>query len=170
MRRHYYDSLHFPFLTDLLFDQLVNFDWETSRKEIEEERKKKECKDDKRCNYLRVLDDEFNKNIRFYSPTFELVDDQYVYKTMVPKELKASDIVIDATSGSLYFGYKYKTDNGETSTATLETLPADLDVDSMKAVLKNGAVTITAKRLEKKEEPKKEELDDEIEYEIEIGK
>lgn len=169
MLRHYYDSLRFPFLTDLLFDQLANFDWETSRKEIEEERKKKECKDEGRCNYLRVLDDDFNKDIKFYSPTFELVDDQYVYKTVVPKELKVEDIKIDAGGDSFYFGYKYKTNNGETSTATLETLPDDLDVESMKAVLKNGTVTITAKRLEKKEEPEKEE-DDEIEYEIEIGK
>ena len=38
--RHYYDSLRFPFLTDLLFDQLANWDWANTRKEIEEAKKK----------------------------------------------------------------------------------------------------------------------------------
>ena len=37
--RHYYDSLSFPFLTDLLFDQLTNWDWANTRKEIEEAKK-----------------------------------------------------------------------------------------------------------------------------------
>lgn len=168
--RHYYDSRLFPFLSDLLFDQLENFDWATSRKELEEERKTKECKKncgEERCNYLRVLDDNFNKEVKFYSPTFELVDGKYVYKTWVPKDLKANEIKISAFSGSFYFGYEHKSDTGSFSTASIDTLPDDLDVGSMKAVVKNGVVTITANKVEKKVE-KKVEDDDETEYEIEI--
>ena len=174
--RHYYDSRLFPFLSDLLFDQLENFDWATSRKELEEERKEKECTKKhgkERCNYLRLVDDDpnWNKDIKFYSPQFELVDDQYVYKTVVPKDLKASEIKISATEGSFYFGYEHKSETGSYSTASLDTLPEDLDIDSMKAVVKNGTVTITAKKLEKKPEPEPEvEEEDEVEYEIEIEK
>lgn len=162
--RHYYDSLSFPFLTDLLFDQLTNWDWANTRKEIEEAKKKE-------AEAGSVYSPEvFNKNIKLFSPTFELVDNKYVYKTMVPKELKAEDIKIDYTDGELYFGYKMKTKNGESSVATIETLPSDLDVETMKATLKNGVVTITAEWdpvPDVEPEPEKEE---ETEYEIEIGK
>jgi HSP20 family molecular chaperone IbpA len=167
--RHYYDSLRFPFLTDLLFSQLLNFDWESSRKEIEDQRKKKECKDEDRCNYLQVLNDDFNRGIKFYSPTFELIDGQYVYKTFVPKQMDPKDITISIDNNQFYFSYKYKTENGESSSAVFETLPEDLDTDSLKAVVKNGAVTITAKQVAKKPEPPKEPEED-VEYEIEIEK
>ena len=112
--RHYYDSLSFPFLTDLLFDQLTNWDWANTRKEIEEAKKKE-------AEAGSVYSPEvFNKNIKLFSPTFELVDDpdnslgkKYLYKTMVPKELKPEDIKIDATDGELYIAYKVKTKTGE---------------------------------------------------------
>ena len=167
--RHYYDSRIFPFLSDLLYEQLSNFNWESSRREIEEEKKlKKECgKDKNRCNYLQVLDRDWNNDIRFYSPSFELVDDQYVFKTTVPKKLNPKDIEISVADGSFYFGYRLKTETGENSSAMAETLPEDLDADTLKAVVKNGLVTVTAKKVEKKEEPKEVE-DDETEYEIEI--
>lgn len=168
--RHYYDSLSFPFLTDLLFDQLTNWDWANTRKEIEEAKKKE-------AEAGSVYSPEvFNKNIKLFSPTFELVDDpdnslgkKYLYKTMVPKELKPEDIKIDATDGELYIAYKVKTKTGESSSAVLETLPDDLDVESMKAVLKDGVVTITAEWNPKMEDPEPEE-EEETEYEIEIGK
>ena len=169
--KHLYDSRIYPFLGDLLFDQLLNFDWESSRKEIEEERKRKECKKcDEKCVSVPSVfcDEELNKDLKFYSPKFELGEDGvYTYKTTVPKDLKPGELKIDAYHDSFYFGYEHKTENGSFNTASVETLPVDIDVDSMKAVLKNGVVTITAKKLEKKkEEPK----DDDIEYEIEIGK
>ena len=164
---HYYDSIRFPFLSDILFDQLLNFDWESSRKEIEEEKKRRECKKH-HCNYLQTKEP-LNTDIRVYTPEFELKDGVYTYVTRVGKNVKPEDIKIDASDGSFLLSYSSKSDTGSMSATSLETLPKDLDVDTMKAVFKNGKLTITAKQAVKKEEPEKKE-DDEIEYEIEIGK
>ena len=174
---HFYDSIRFPFLSDLLFNQLLNFDWEASRKEIEEE-KKRECKKDSKkdcckehCGYLRMLDDDgWNKNLSIYSPKFELgEDDVYRFHTTVPKDVKPEEVHIDAIDGTFYFGYDHKTDNGSFSAASIDSLPNDIDINSMRAVLKNGEITITASRLPEKE--CMEEIDDdETEYELEIGK
>ena len=163
--RRYFDSRRFPFLTDLLFDELLNFDWESSRKEIEEAKKNK---DEKGCNYLRVLDDNWSTP-KVYHPDFELKDGVYTYTTWIPKGVKPEDIKIDASCGTFYFAYEYKSECGKISAASSQTLPEDLDVDSMKAVLKNGVLTITANQVVEKEEEKKAE-DEDVEYEIEIGK
>ena len=136
---HFYDSIRFPFLSDLLFDQLLNFDWETSRKEIEEEKKrecKKDCKEDcctEHSGYLRMLDDDgWNKNLSIYSPKFELgEDDVYRFHTTVPKDVKPEEIHIDAIGGTFYFGYDHKTDNGSFSAASIDALPNDIDINSM---------------------------------------
>lgn len=167
MRRRYYDSRFFPFLGDLLFDQLLNFDYETTKKELEEERKALKAKEE-RNDYLRT-EEPLNTDIKFYHPDFVLEDGVYTYKTTVPKDLDPKEIRIDASDGQLYFGYVHKTDTGEYSTATIETIPDDLDVKSMKAVVKAGQVTITANQVVKKEGPEMES-DDDIEFEIEIGK
>ena len=78
--RHYYDSLRFPFLTDLLFDQLLNFDWKSMRKELDEERKKLIEKEKKMfrtdsCIPSVTCADDWNKDVKFYSPQFELGED-----------------------------------------------------------------------------------------------
>ena len=174
MRRHYYDSIRFPFLSDLLFDQLVNFDWEASRKEIERGKKdlsrlEKFCKnEDKHCKYLQT-EDTLNDDIYVYAPEFKLKDGVYTYKTNIGKEVKPEDITIDAGAGYLFLKYESKSEGSSFSAASSESMPEDLDVDSMKAVFKNGVLTITAKQVEKKKEVKKE-CDDDVEYEIEIGK
>lgn len=171
--RRFYSSRYLPFLTDLLFDQLTCFDWDASNREIENEKKtlREKCcdKNKNNCNYLRVLDEDFKSDVKFCSSTFERVDDKYVYKTTVPKDLKPEDIKIDAYPGHFYFAYEHTTENGSYSASSIDTLPEDLDIDSMKAVLKGGVITITADILPEKEETKTNE-DDETEYEIEIGK
>lgn len=164
--RRYYDSRFFPFLGDLLFDQLLNFDYETTKKELEEERKALKAAEN---NYLRT-EEPLNTDIKFFHPEFVLEDGVYTYKTNVPKDLDPKEIKIDTSDGQFYFGYTHKTKTGEYSAATFESLPDDLDVDSMKAVVKAGQVTITANQIVKKEEVKKEEPEEEVEYEIEIGK
>ena len=164
MFRHYYDSRMFPFLGDLLFDQLFNFDWESSRKEIEKEKKlKKECN-----KYLRVLDEDWNNDIKVYGPEFKLEDGVYTFKTNVPRNLKPDEITIDAYPGYFYFSYEHKTENGSEAASSIDSLPEDLDINTMKASFKNGVVTVTAKQVVKEEEPKKEE-DQDVEFEIEIG-
>ena len=170
MSRHYYDSRFLPFLGDLLFDELLNFNWENSKKELEEERKlKKECnKND--CKYLQVLDDEWNSGIKFYSQEFKLEDGVYTFETFIGKNVKPADVKIDAYDRRFYLSYVSKTETGENSAALTETLPEDLDVDSLKAVLKGGKLTITANQVVKEEEPEKEEVDEDTVYEIEIGK
>lgn len=168
MRRRYYDSRDFPFLSGLLIDQLLNFDWETSRKEIEEEEKKiRECKE-KCCNYLQTKEP-LNTDLKVYTPEFKLEDGVYTYVATVGKNVKPEDIKIDASDGSFLLSYSSKSDTGSMSATSLETLPKDLDVDTMKAVFKNGIITITANQVVKKEEPEKES-DDDVIYEIEIGK
>ena len=168
MRRRYYDSRDFPFLSGLLIDQLLNFDWETSRKEIEEEEKKiRECKE-KCCNYLQTKEP-LNTDLKIYTPEFKLEDGVYTYVTTVGKNVKPEDIKIDASDGSFLLSYSSKSDTGSMSATSLETLPKDLDVESMKAVLKNGVITITANQVVKEEEPDTEEDEGTI-YELEIGK
>ena len=155
----------------MLFDQLLNFDWESSRKELEEEKKRLKKEEDE-CVHVPTIfgSGDLNKDLKFYTPQFELGEDGvYTYKTSIPKDVKPEELKIDAYPGGFYFGYDHKTETGSYSCATVESLPDDLDIDTMKAVLKNGQVTITAKQVEKKEEPQKDD-DDEIEYEIEIGK
>ena len=155
-------------MSDLLFEQLFNFDWESSRREIEEEeRKKKECKKEN-CDYLQTLEP-LNTDLKVYAPEFKLKDGVYTYVTSVGKNVKPEDIKIDASDGSFLLSYSSKSDTGSMSATSLETLPKDLDVDTMKAVLKNGVITITANQVVKKEEPEKED-DDDVEFEIEIGK
>lgn len=166
MSRHYYDSRFLPFLGDLLFDQLLNFDYGTTKKELEEERKALKAAEN---NYLRT-EEPLNTDIKFYHPDFVLEDGVYTYKTTVPKDLDPKEIKIDTSGGQFYFGFTHKADTGEYSAASIETLPGDLDVDSMKAVVKAGQVTITANQIVKEEEVKKEEPEEEVEYEIEIGK
>ena len=165
--RHYYDSRRFPFLSDLLFEQLFNFDWESSRKEIEEEKEHRECKKHC-CNYLQT-DEPLNTDLEVYTPEFKLEDGVYTYVTSVGKNVKPEDIKIDASDGSFLLSYSSKSDTGSMSATSLETLPKDLDVETMKAVFKNGTITITANQVVKKEEPEKED-DDDVEFEIEIGK
>lgn len=168
MRRRYYDSRDFPFLSGLLIDQLLNFDWETSRKEIEEEEKKiRECKE-KCCNYLQTKEP-LNTDLKVYTPEFKLEDGVYTYVTSIGKNVKPEDIKIDASDGSFLLSYSSKSDTGSMSATSLETLPKDLDVETMKAVLKNGVITITAKQVVKEEEPEKED-DDETVYELTIEK
>lgn len=180
--RHYYDSRMFPFLSDILFDQLLNFDWESSRKEIEEEKKrternlsrleafcKKGKKDDRCCNYLQTEED-LNKDLKVYTPEFKLEDGVYTYVTNVGKNVKPEDIKIDATDGSFLLSYSSKSDTGSMSVSSFETLPEDLDEDTLKAVLKNGVLTVTANQVPKVEEKPEPENDDDVEYEIEIGK
>ena len=168
MRRRYYDSRDFPFLSGLLIDQLLNFDWETSRKEIEEEEKKiRECKE-KCCNYLQTKEP-LNTDLKVYTPEFKLEDGVYTYVTSVGKNVKPEDIKIDASDGSFLLSYSSKSDTGSMSATSLETLPKDLDVETMKAVFKNGVITITAKQVVKEEEPEKED-DDETVYELTIEK
>ena len=177
--RHYYDSRALPFLSDLLFDQLLNFDWESSRREIEEEKKRTErnlsrlekfCKKDKKdgkcCNYLQT-EDIPNKDIKVYTPEFKLEDGKYTYETRVGSDVKPSDVKIDINDGSLYLSYSCTTETSAWAASSVETLPRDLDVNSMKAVLKNGVLTITADQLPEEEE---KNVDDDVEYEIEIGK
>ena len=179
--RHYYDSRAFPFLSDLLFDQLLNFDWESSRKEIEEERKKTErslsrleafCKKGEKggrhCNYLRT-EDTLNNGLRVCTPEFKLEDGVYTYVTNVGKNVKPEDIKIDATDGSFLLSYSSKSDTGSMSVSSFETLPEDLDEGTLKAVLKNGVLTVTANQVPKVEKKPEPENDD-VEYEIEIGK
>lgn len=169
MFRHYYDSRMFPFLSDLLFDQLFNFDWESSRKEIEEEKKlKKEC-GKKNCNYLRVLDDWASHEAKVYGPEFKLEDGVYTFEANIGKNVKPADVKIDAYDGRFFLSYSSKTETGENSSALTETLPDDLDIESMKAVLKNGKLTITAGQVIKEAEPEKDD-DEDVEFEIEIGK
>ena len=165
--RRYYDSRFFPFLGDLLFDQLLNFDYETTKKELEEERKALKAAEN---NYLRT-EEPLNTDIKFFHPEFVLEDGVYTYKTTVPKDLDPKEIKIDTSDGQLYFGYTHKTKTGEYSAATFESLPDDLDVDSMKAVVKAGQVTITAKQVEeKKDKVANNKPEEEVGYEIEIGK
>lgn len=177
--RRYYDSRALPFLSDLLFDQLLNFDWESSRKEIEEERRKAErnlsrlekfCKKDKkdgwRCNYLQTEED-LNKDLKVYTPEFKLEDGKYTYETRVGSDVKPSNVKVDVIDGSLHLSYSCTTETSAWAASSVETLPRDLDVNSMKAVLKNGVLTITADQLPEEEE---KNVDDDIEYEIEIGK
>ena len=168
MRRRYYDSRDFPFLSGLLIDQLLNFDWDASRKEIEEEEKKiRECKE-KCCNYLQTKEP-LNTDLKIYTPEFKLEDGVYTYVTTVGKNVKPEDIKIDASSGSFLLSYSSKSETGSMSATSLETLPEDLDVESMKAVLKDGVITITAKQVVKEDEPEKEEDEGTI-YELEIEK
>lgn len=176
--RRYYDSRALPFLSDLLFDQLLNFDWESSRKEIEEERRKAErnlshlekfCKKKgERCNYL-LTDEDLNKDLKVYTPEFKLADGVYTYKTNIGKEVKPKDVKIDVNDGSFWLTYSCQTETGAWSATSIETLPEDLDADTMKAVLKNGVLTVTANQVAKVEEKPEPENDD-VEYEIEIGK
>ena len=169
MFRHYYDSRIFPFLSDLLFDQLDNFNWETSRKEIEDAKKlKKECNKNT-CKYLRAIDEDWNNDIKFYGPEFKLKDGVYTFETNIGKNVKPADVKIDAYDGRFFLSYSSKTETGENSSALTETLPDDLDIESMKAVLKNGKLTITAGQVIKKAEPEKDD-DEDVEFEIEIGK
>jgi HSP20 family molecular chaperone IbpA len=180
--RHYYDSRMFPFLSDILFDQLLNFDWESSRKEIEEEKKKTEknlsrleefCKKGKKdgryCNYLQTEED-LNKDLKVYTPEFELEDGVYTYKANIGKGVKPEDVKISASEGTFCLTYSCKTETGAWSATSIDTLPEDLDTDTLKAVLKNGVLTVTADQLLKVEEVVEPEKDDDIEYEIEIGK
>ena len=168
--RHYYDSRFFPFLGDLLFDQLLNFDYETTKKELAEECKALKAKREN-CDYLRTLEP-LNQDIKFYHPDFVLEDGVYTYKTTVPKDLDPKEININAYGDQLYFGYTHKSDTGEYSAASVETLPKDFDIDSMKAVVKGGRVTITANQFVKDEveDKKNDEPDEDIEYEIEINR
>ena len=83
--------------------------------------------------------------------------------------MKPEDIKIDASDGSFLLSYSSKSDTGSMSATSLETLPKDLDVETMKAVFKNGVITITAKQVVKEEEPEKED-DDETVYELTIEK
>ena len=170
---HYYDSRFFPFLGDLLFDELLNFNWGDSLKEIEEAKKKNLPKkyEDKEhnCNYLQC-DTPMNENLRFYTPEFKLEDGVYTYETNLGKDVKPEDIKIDASFGTFHLSYSSETESGKMSAATLETLPKDLDTDTMKAVFKNGKLTITAKQKPEEVEEKNDEKDDEVEFEIEIGK
>lgn len=173
--RRFNDFDIFPFW----IDRMLESDWRREmRKFLGEDRKcrkhncEKECKKED-CNYLRIADncDDWNKTIQFYSPTFKLGEDgTYTYTTTIPKGVKPGDIEIDAAAGTFFLKYEAKSEDGNSSwsSASSETLPKDLDVDSMKAVLKGGVLTITAKQVVK-EEPKVEE-EDETEYEIEIGK
>ena len=180
--RRFNDSRLFPFQGLFWLDQLdrlLDLDRDFLRKELAPVKECKcgkdcKCEKDRKCeeenNYLRVADgDEWNKTIQFYSPRFELGEDGvYTYTTTISKDVKPKDIVIDAIAGHFYLQYGVKTENSEWSAASSDTLPDDLDVETMKAVLKNGVLTITAKQVVK-EEPKVEE-EDEVEYEIEIGK
>ena len=180
--RHY-DSRAFPFLTGLLFDELLNFDWRSSWDEIKriEEAEKKmtknlpekhQNKDDVNkngCYYLQY-DTPMNENLRFYTPEFKLEDGVYTYETNLGKDVKPEDIKIDASLGTFHLSYSSETENGTMSAATLETLPKDIDIDTMKAVFKNGKLTITAKQKPEEVEEKNEERSDEVEFEIEIGK
>ena len=167
MSRHYYDSRFLPFLGDLLFDQLLNFDYGTTKKELEEERKALKAAEN---NYLRT-EEPLNTDIKFYHPDFVLEDGVYTYKTTVPKDLDPKEIKINTSGRQFYFGFTHKADTGEYSAASIETLPGDLDVDSMRAVVKAGQVTITAKQVEeKKDEVVNNKPEEEVEYEIEIGK
>lgn len=176
MFRNYYDSRMFPFLGNILFDELLNFDWDTARedaKKIENGvRKARDNAKNNSSNYLQVLDEDFNKDIKFYCKEFELDEENhvYTYETTIGKEVKPEDIKIDTFDGEFYFSYSVKTENGEYSSATTYKLPNDLDTDTMKAVLKNGKLTITANQKVEEKEPIDSENDDEIEYEIEIGK
>ena len=177
--RRYYDSRALPFLSDLLFDQLLNFDWESSRKEIEEERRKAErnlshlekfCKKrGERCNYL-LTDEDLNKDLKVCTPEFKLEEGKYTYETRVGSDVKPSNVKVDVIDGSLHLSYSCTTETSAWAASSVETLPRDLDVNSMKAVLKNGVLTITANQIVRKEEEKKKEPEEEVEYEIEIGK
>ena len=101
MSRHYYDSRFLPFLGDLLFDQLLNFDYGTTKKELEEERKALKAAEN---NYLRT-EEPLNTDIKFYHPDFVLEDGVYTYKTTVPKDLDPKEIKIDTSGGQFYFRY-----------------------------------------------------------------
>lgn len=178
--RHYYDSRFFPFLENLLFDQLLNFDWKTSMKEIEEEREERlrsrkprdrykyknlpEFKEEK-CNYVSTELPLCRPKI--YTPEFKLEDGVYTYVVHVGKEVKPENLKVDASENTLCVRYSTKTKNGSSAGSSLETMPEDLDVETMKAVLKNGVLTITAKQKELKKE---EEPEEDLEFEIEIGK
>lgn len=165
--RHYYDSRLFPFLGDLLFDELLNFDWRSVRKELEKERKalrEAEVPDGE----LFVQTDDIMTEPKIYSPDFELKDGVYTLVMNVGKEVHPSELDVDATGGEIYIGYEHEYENVKTSTSSVRTMPKDLDVESMKAVLKNGVLTITAKQVPDEVEERKD--DEEVEFEIEIGK
>lgn len=164
--RHYYDSRFFPFLGDLLFDELLNFDWASTRKELMEKCKKTipEVPDGE----LFVQTDDIMTEPKIYSPDFELKDGVYTLVMNVGKETHPSELDIDATGGEIYIGYEHEYENVKTSASSVRTMPKDLDVESMKAVLKNGVLTITAKQ--KPEEVEERKDDEEVEFEIEIGK
>lgn len=165
--RHYYDSRFFPFLGDLLFDELLNFDWRSVRKELEKERKalrEAEVPDGE----LFVQTDDIMTEPKIYSPDFELKDGVYTLVMDIGKEVHPSELKVDAADGEIYVGYEHEYENVKTSASSVRTMPKDLDVESMKAVLKNGVLTITAKQVPDEVEERKD--DEEVEFEIEIGK
>ena len=107
--------------------------------------------------------------MKFYTPEFKLADGVYTYVTSVGKEVKPKDVKIDVNDGSFWLTYSCKTETGAWSATSIETLPGDLDTDTLKAVLKNGVLTVTANQAAKVEKNPEPENDD-VEYEIEIGK
>ena len=82
------------------------------------------------------------------------------------------DVVRDDDSDDAYITIHTETkdDFGKCATVTTETLPKDLDPDTLKASVKAGVVTITAEQVVPEVKEKEEPVaGDEKEYEIEIN-
>lgn len=108
---------------------------------------------------------------------FTLDKETKVYKAVINinKNTEVKDIKIDVTKGDdginrICLATEARYNGGTEKSVSAETLPEDLDPDTLKASVKAGVLTITAKQSEKPvEKPKVPVAGDEVEYEIEIG-
>ena len=106
-------------------------------------------------------------------PFFELKDGKYVHTSSVGENTKPEDIDINIYEDSISLYYSSGSlEEGNASSCSLSSsgIPKDLDRDTLKAVVKNGILTITADKKELPEEEKpipfKQEKDKEYDVKI----
>ena len=88
--------------------------------------------------------------------SFEMVDDfKYEAKINIDKRITSDNINIELNeeNNSVTLSYGYSSEGSKISMSMTETLPKNVDYDSMKAVLNNGELTIS---FETKEEEQNE--------------
>ena len=152
-------------------------------KKEKEETKELKCEDEKEthedvpsCDYVQV-DGPLEQPMMYFPPFFKLEDGEdgkvYVHRENVGKKIRPNEIEINIYEDGLCL-YLMHNEKGEgwSSISSGNRIPEDLDRDTLKAVLKNGVLTITAKQMPPKEkEPEKEfEQEEDVEYEVEIGR
>ena len=144
---------------------------------------------------LKALEEDYRKIVRdylhtdlpnqefdnLYSPSkFVLDEETGTYKAtfFVEKNTLIEDIKVELlkNDGETYVSVSCYCDDKDKksrfSSVSQETLPQDLDTETLKASVKSGILTITGKQVqkpEKVEEAKQPTAGDEIEYEIEIN-